>query len=403
MSDGRSSIIARGGQRAVDGRHILAVDTLHLPAARLEASADVFEERQVRRARERHPVGVVEHNQPAEPQRAGQRCRFARKTFHHVAVAGEHVGVVVHHLVRRPIECGREPALGDGHAEGIAKPLAERAGGDLHARGAAALGMTGRSASPLPELLQVVERQVVTGQVEEAVEQRARMTRRQHEPIAIGPRRVLRVVTKVAGPQHVGHRRRAHRHAGMPGLRFLHHVDRQHANRIDAELVQFVHARLRSIKVQAKLRLNHLSLELRLSLSFCPASRGGHLLWPGDKTCFNCHDSGHRRCLVSIQGDEDAAGHDRSRTDGRQHGAPAAARRAPLRGVRRARRRNDAARQRGRDRIALARRFRRPARAAARRVADAAGRGRRRHPGRARAAPAARRHHHRRREFVLRR
>ena len=282
--DERRAILdgARGGQRAIDGRHVLAVDALHMPAARLETPADVLEERQVRRARERHPVRVVEHNQPAEPQRAGQRCRFAREPFHHVAVAGEHVGVVVHHLVLRSIERGRQPAFGDCQAEGIAEPLAERAGGHLHARRAAALGMARRPAAPLPELLQVVERQVVTRQVEQAVEQRARMTRRQHEPIAIGPRRVLRVVTKVAGPQHVGHRRRAHRHAGMPGLRFLHRVDRQHSNRVDAELVQFVHARPRSIK-----------------------STSIH------------------------EGEADAAGHDRPRTDGRQHGAPAAARRAP--------------------------------------------------------------------------
>src|SRR5687767_4436022 len=46
--DQRRAILdgARRGQRAVDGRHILAVDTLHMPAARLEASADIFEEGQ---------------------------------------------------------------------------------------------------------------------------------------------------------------------------------------------------------------------------------------------------------------------------------------------------------------------------------------------------------------------
>ena len=248
--DERRAILdgARGGQRAIDRRHVLAVDALHVPAARLETPADILEERQVRRTRERHPVRVVEHDQPAEPQRPRQRGGFAREPFHHVPVAGQHVGVVVHHLVLRSIERGRQPPFGNGQAEGIAQPLAKRAGGHLDARRAPALGMSRRPAVPLPELLQVVERQVVPGQVEQAVEQRARMTRRQHEPIAIGPCRVLRVVTQVAGPQHVGHRRRAHRHAGMPGLRLLHRVDRQHSNRIDAELVQFVHPRPRSIK-----------------------------------------------------------------------------------------------------------------------------------------------------------
>ena len=36
------------------------------------------------------------------------------------------------------------------------------------------------------------------------------------------------------------------------------------------------------------------------AVSLGPALRGGHLLWPAEKTCFNRHAVGHRRCLVLL-------------------------------------------------------------------------------------------------------
>ncbi len=54
---------SRRGQRRIDGRHVLPVDPLHVPAAGLEARADVLRKRQVRRRGERDQVRVVEHDQ----------------------------------------------------------------------------------------------------------------------------------------------------------------------------------------------------------------------------------------------------------------------------------------------------------------------------------------------------
>src|SRR3546814_12167897 len=72
--------------------------------------------------------------------------------------------------------------------------LPERPGGDFHARGVAALGMSRRLAAPLPELLDVVERQVVAGDVQQAVQQRRAVAGREHEAVAVGPQRIGRVV-----------------------------------------------------------------------------------------------------------------------------------------------------------------------------------------------------------------
>ena len=46
-----------------------------------------------------------------------------RDAFHHVAVAGKNVGVVVHHLEAITIECRRQPPLGDRESDAVARPL----------------------------------------------------------------------------------------------------------------------------------------------------------------------------------------------------------------------------------------------------------------------------------------
>ena len=46
------------------------------------------------------------------------------------------------------------------------------------------------------------------------------------------------IVTQVALPQHVGHRRRAERQARVARVGLLHGVDRERADRVDAELVE---------------------------------------------------------------------------------------------------------------------------------------------------------------------
>ena len=83
----------------------------------------------------------------------------------------------------------------------------------------------------LAEALQLIERQVVAGEMQQRVEQHRAMAVRQHEAVAIGPGRIGRVVAQMAAPQHRGDLRHAHRHAGVAGLRVLHRIHREHAQR----------------------------------------------------------------------------------------------------------------------------------------------------------------------------
>ena len=222
--DQRRPILDRAGrrQRRVDRRHVLPVDPLHVPAVGLEARADVLRKRDVRRRGKRDQVRVVEHDQPAEPKVAGERRRFGGHAFHHVAVAGEDVGVVVHDIVAVAIEGRRQPSLRDRHPTLLPNPCPSGPVVTSTPGVTSVLGMTGRPAPPLAELFEVLDREVVPGQKQQAVEQHAGVAGREHEPIAIGPGRILRIVPQVAGPQDVGHRGRAHRHPGMAGVRVLH-------------------------------------------------------------------------------------------------------------------------------------------------------------------------------------
>ena len=67
------------------------------------------------------------------------------------------------------------------------------------------------------------------------------MAGRQHEPVAVGPVGCVGGVAQEARPEHVGHRRRAHRRARVAGVRLLDAVDRERSDRVDRELVQPLH------------------------------------------------------------------------------------------------------------------------------------------------------------------
>ena len=244
ISDGRARLGLGGADRRVDGLDVVAVgDLLHVPAVGLEARADVFGEGEVGGAVDGDVVVVVEDDELAQLLVTGERGGLAADALHHVAVAGEHVGEVVHDARRVSVERRPEKALGDGHADGVGEALAEGPGGGLDAGGVPVLGMAGRLAAPLAERLQVVEAQVVAGEMEQGVEQHARVARRQHEAVAVGPGRIGRVEAEMAREQRVRHGGRTHRHAGMTGLGLLHAVDGQKADGVDAALFEGLCAR----------------------------------------------------------------------------------------------------------------------------------------------------------------
>jgi hypothetical protein len=120
----------------------------------------------------------------------GDRRRLVRDALHQVAVRADRVDAVVDDLVVRPVELVREEALGDREADAVREALPQRARRRLDPGREEVLGMAGRDRAPLPEALQLLEREVVAGQVQRGVLEDARVAGGEDEAVAVGPLRV---------------------------------------------------------------------------------------------------------------------------------------------------------------------------------------------------------------------
>jgi hypothetical protein len=129
-------------------------------------------------------------------------------------------------------------ALGDGHADRVADALAKWPRRHLDTVGVAALGMPRCPASPLAERLDVVQREVVAGQVQQRVEEDAGMAVRQDEAVTVRPVRRVRIVSHDPGPEHMGQRRQRHGGARVTRVGLLGGVHGQAADDVDTELHQ---------------------------------------------------------------------------------------------------------------------------------------------------------------------
>ena len=221
----------------------------HVPAVAGEPRGHVFAERQRRVALDRDVVVVVDPAEVRELQVSGQRGRLAADAFHQVAVAAQGVDVEVEQLEAGPVVVGGQPAGGDRHAHAVADALAQRAGGGFHAAGVPVLGMARAAAVQLAELADGVQRHgrlvgrpavvvqlLHAGQVQHGVEQHRGVAAGEHEPVAVGPGGLGRVVAEHLVPQHVGHRGQGHRRARMPAVGRLDGVHREGADGVDCQL-----------------------------------------------------------------------------------------------------------------------------------------------------------------------
>ena len=162
------------GLRLLDGRadggDVVPVDPrLHVPAVSLEPLGRVVGEPALGLAVDRDAVVVVADDELAQAQRAGERCGLVRDAFHQAAVADEDIRPMVDDGVVRPVENGGEQSLGKRHPDRVRETLAERSGRRLDAGRDAVFGVAGRLGVELAEALELFDRQVVAGQVEERV------------------------------------------------------------------------------------------------------------------------------------------------------------------------------------------------------------------------------------------
>ena len=148
---------AGGCDGSLKGLGVVAVDIGHdVPAVGGEALGDVFAEPAVHFAVDGDIVVVVQHNQFAQAQRAGQRAGFVRDAFHQAAVAEKDVGVVIDDVQAVFIKLTGKDFFRQRHAHGVGNALPQRAGGGFDAVGVAVFGVAGGFAVQLAEVFQIV-------------------------------------------------------------------------------------------------------------------------------------------------------------------------------------------------------------------------------------------------------
>ena len=209
-----------------------------VPAVGLEPLGHVLGEGDVGVAFYRYVVVVVQVDQFAQAQRARQGGRLRGDSLLQVAVGDDDVGVVVDNFVFGSVVMVGQPPLGHGHPYPVSKPLAQGAGGHFHAGGQAVLWVARCLAAPLSEALQLLQGQVVAGEVKESIQHRRGVARRQDEPVPVRPLGVVGIVLQESVPQHVGHRRRAHGSSRVAGVGLLYRVHRQEPHGVDAKLIK---------------------------------------------------------------------------------------------------------------------------------------------------------------------
>ncbi len=149
---------------------------LGVPAVGGESRSGIIAEGQRRVAFDRDVVVVVETDQLAELVVAGEGSRLVRDAFHHVAIAGDEVDVVIEDCLVA-VEYRGHVRFSDSHSNRIADSLPEWASRRLDAGGVAVLGVARRLALPLAKLLQIIEGEIVAGEIEHAVQQHRSVAR----------------------------------------------------------------------------------------------------------------------------------------------------------------------------------------------------------------------------------
>src|ERR1035437_1194626 len=92
--------------------------------------------------------------------------------------------------------------------------------------------------SPLPELLDVVERKIVAREVQHGVKQHAGMSIGENEAVTARPMGISGIVTQIAVPQRKRQGRQRHRSSRMSAVGLLHSVHRERTNGVNAEAIE---------------------------------------------------------------------------------------------------------------------------------------------------------------------
>jgi hypothetical protein len=108
--------------------------------------------------------------------------------------------------------------------------LAERSGSGFNTVSVAYFRVTGGLATELAEAFEFIHGEVVTGEVEEAIEEHRAVATGEDEAVAVDPFRVGGVMLEVFEPKNGGDIGHAHRESRVAGFGSLDGIDRESAD-----------------------------------------------------------------------------------------------------------------------------------------------------------------------------
>ena len=208
---------------------VVAVHSLHFEAVSFVALRGVLALRGFCHRVEGDIIGVVNKDQVVQAEMSGECRRLGRDPFLQATVARETDDAVIKDGVSRGIELRRSHPGGEGHANGIAHALAERPARGLDAGCFAELRVTRRAAVELAEVLQLLQRQVIAGEMKPCVKEHAAVAGRKHETVAVDPPWLVGVVLESATVERRADFGAAERQTEVAGVAGVHGVNGQPA------------------------------------------------------------------------------------------------------------------------------------------------------------------------------
>ena len=123
--------------------------------------------------------------------------------------------------------------LSQCHTNRAGDTLSQRSGGNLNALCVTVFGMSRCQSMELTESLQILDRQAVSVQMQQAVQQHAAVSCGKNKTVSVLPLRILGVAFQFILPQGVRSRSRAQRKSGMSAVGLLNCFSRKNTDRID--------------------------------------------------------------------------------------------------------------------------------------------------------------------------
>ncbi len=147
----------------------LFANILYLPMVALKTLGHVIRVGQLRIAFDADVIVIVNANKLAKTQMSGQRSRFMGCALHQVTITANDIGMMVDDFMPFSIVGRRQMGFCDGHSDCRHHTLTKRAGGRFHTWRNSILRMAGSFASPLAKILEVLEGNIITGQMEHSI------------------------------------------------------------------------------------------------------------------------------------------------------------------------------------------------------------------------------------------